>query len=98
MPSVPRYCFASTFTVNPKSNFVRHHNIAYKDILFTVVRSYDGPLSDENALLAAAAEGLSCPEYVDLCRWLASSLKPLCDLKESLTCGPGETHSATFDS
>lgn len=62
------------------------------------MRSYDGPLLDEKALLAAAAEGLSCPEYVDLCRWLTSSFKPLCDLKEKLTSGPGETHSATFDS
>ncbi|XP_056914164.1 protein FAM98B [Takifugu flavidus] len=51
---------------------------------------YDGPLLDEKALLAAAAEGLSCPEYVDLCRWLTSSLKPLCDLKENLTSGPDD--------
>jgi len=54
------------------------------------VRSYDGPLLEEKALLRAAEGGLSSAEYVDLCRWLADGLKPLCELEESLTSGPGD--------
>lgn len=54
-------------------------------------RSYDGPLMEEEALLGAAKAGLSSPEYVDLCRWLVCRLKPLCDLEEDVTSGPGET-------
>lgn len=52
--------------------------------------SYDGPLLDEKALLRAAEGGLSSLEYVELCRWLATRLKPLCGLEESITSGPGE--------
>lgn len=48
---------------------------------------------EEKALLGAAQGGLSSPEYVELCRWLASRLKPLCELEESVTSGPGEPHS-----
>lgn len=51
--------------------------------------SYDGPLLEEKALLRAAEGGLSSQEYVDLCRWLVTRLKPLCDLEESITSGPG---------
>ncbi|MEQ2244698.1 hypothetical protein ILYODFUR_019856 [Ilyodon furcidens] len=54
---------------------------------------YDGPLLEEKALLRAAGEGLSSPEYVDLCRWLTSRLKPLCGLEESLTSGPDDMDS-----
>lgn len=54
------------------------------------VRSYDGPMLGEKPLLKAAEEGLSSPEYVELCKWLTSRLKPLCDLEESITSGPGE--------
>ncbi|XP_017267291.1 protein FAM98B [Kryptolebias marmoratus] len=54
---------------------------------------YDGPLLEEKALLKAAEEGLSSPEYVELCRWLASRLKPLCDLEESITSGPDDISS-----
>ncbi|XP_070777059.1 protein FAM98B [Enoplosus armatus] len=54
---------------------------------------YDGPLLEEKVLLAAAEGGLSSPDYVDLCRWLASRLKPLCDLEESVTSGPGDIDS-----
>lgn len=61
------------------------------------LRSYDGPLLEEKALLGAAESGLSSPEYVDLCRWLTSTLKPLCDLEESITSGPGEPHPFTPD-
>ncbi|XP_033498326.1 protein FAM98B [Epinephelus lanceolatus] len=58
---------------------------------------YDGPLLDEKALLAAAEGGLSSPEYVDLCRWLASRLKPLCDLEESITSGPDDMDSLQLE-
>ncbi|XP_022605970.1 protein FAM98B [Seriola dumerili] len=54
---------------------------------------YDGPLLEEKALLGAAEGGLSSQEYVDLCRWLASRLKPLCDLEESITSGPDDMDS-----
>ncbi|KAK5618955.1 hypothetical protein CRENBAI_006870 [Crenichthys baileyi] len=54
---------------------------------------YDGPLLEEKALLRAAGGGLSSPEYVDLCRWLTSRLKPLCGLEESLTSGPDDMDS-----
>lgn len=59
--------------------------------------SYDGPLLEEKALLTAAEGGLSSPEYVDLCRWLASRLKPLCELEESITSGSGQRHHAHND-
>lgn len=57
-----------------------------------LVRSYDGPLLEEKALLRAAEGGLQSLEYVDLCKWLSARLKPLCDLEESITSGPGEQH------
>lgn len=59
--------------------------------------SYDGPLLEEKALLTAAEGGLSSPEYVDLCKWLASRLKPLCELEESITSGSGLRHHAHRD-
>lgn len=57
------------------------------------VVSYGGPLLEEKALLRAAEGGLSSSEYVDLCRWLAFRLKPLCDLEETITSGPGKPHT-----
>ncbi|KAM9354254.1 protein FAM98B [Pholidichthys leucotaenia] len=54
---------------------------------------YDGPLLEEKELLRATEGGLSSPEYVDLCRWLSSRLKPLCDLEESITSGPDDMES-----
>lgn len=63
----------------------------YTSRLCATLRSYDGPLLEEKVLLRAAEGGLSSPEYVDLCRWLASRLKPLCGLEESITSGPGES-------
>lgn len=60
-----------------------------------VVRSYDGPLLDEQALLAAAGGGCSSPEYVALFRWLTSRLKLLCPLEENLISGPGGSHLST---
>ena len=56
------------------------------------VYSYDGPLLEENALARAAEGGLSSPEYVNLCAWLASRLNKLCDLEESISSGPGKSH------
>lgn len=52
--------------------------------------SYDGPLLEEKTLLTAAEGGLSSPEYVALCIWLTSRLKPLCDLEENNTSGAGK--------
>ncbi|XP_041668918.1 protein FAM98B [Cheilinus undulatus] len=58
---------------------------------------YDGPLLEEKALLTAAEGGLSSSEYVDLCRWLSSRLKPLCDLEESITSGPDDMDSLQLE-
>ncbi|XP_071757370.2 protein FAM98B [Centroberyx gerrardi] len=58
---------------------------------------YDGPLLEEKALVGAADEGLSSPEYVNLCRWLASRLKPLCDLEESISSGPDDIDSLQLE-
>ncbi|KAK5857581.1 hypothetical protein PBY51_010817 [Eleginops maclovinus] len=58
---------------------------------------YDGPLLEEKALLGAAEGGLSSPEFVELCRWLASSLKLLCDLEESITSGPDDMDSLQLE-
>ncbi|XP_037096755.1 protein FAM98B [Syngnathus acus] len=58
---------------------------------------YDGPLTEEAALLQAAKSGLSSAEYVDLCRWLVSRLKPLCNLEESITSGPEDLDSLEVD-
>ncbi|XP_037342489.2 protein FAM98B isoform X2 [Pungitius pungitius] len=52
-----------------------------------------GPLLEERLLLAAAEGGLSSPEYVELCKWLSSRLKPLCQLEESITSGPDDLES-----
>ncbi|XP_039992580.1 protein FAM98B [Xiphias gladius] len=54
---------------------------------------YDGPLLEEEALLRAAEGGLASQDYVDLCRWLVSRLKPLCDLEESITSSPDDMDS-----
>lgn len=59
-----------------------------------VLCSYDGPLLDDKALLRAAEGGLSSHEYVELCRWLATRLKPLWGLEESIVSGPGKTTSS----
>ncbi|XP_061752024.1 protein FAM98B isoform X2 [Nerophis ophidion] len=46
---------------------------------------YEGPVKGEADLLQAAKGGLTSAEYVDLCRWLVSRLKSLCDLEGSIT-------------
>ncbi|CAB1335367.1 unnamed protein product [Coregonus sp. 'balchen'] len=58
---------------------------------------YDGPLQNEETLVRACEGGLSSPEYVNLCMWLASRLKPLCDLEESITSGSGDTDGLQFE-
>ncbi|XP_065822252.1 protein FAM98B [Labrus bergylta] len=58
---------------------------------------YGGPLLEEKALLTAAEGGLSSAEFVDLCRWLASKLKPLCGLEESITSDPGDLDSLQLE-
>ncbi|XP_077587059.1 protein FAM98B [Stigmatopora nigra] len=58
---------------------------------------YDGPLTEEAALLEAARGGLSSVEYVGLCRWLVSRLKPLCDLEENITTGSEDLESLEVD-
>uniref|UniRef100_A0A3P9I4K7 Uncharacterized protein n=1 Tax=Oryzias latipes TaxID=8090 RepID=A0A3P9I4K7_ORYLA len=62
-------------------------------LTFVTVCSYDGPLLEEKALLRAAESGLSSPEYVSLCGWLASRLKPLCSLEESISSGSDDLES-----
>ncbi|XP_053701062.1 protein FAM98B [Synchiropus splendidus] len=54
---------------------------------------YDGGLTEEQCLRKAAEEGLSSPEYVGLCHWLVSRLKPLCELEENITSGPEDLDS-----
>ncbi|XP_026195397.1 protein FAM98B [Anabas testudineus] len=54
---------------------------------------YDGPLLEEKLLIKAAEGGLSSQDYVDLCRWLAARLKPLCDLEGSITSDPEDMDS-----
>ncbi|KAJ7991145.1 hypothetical protein DPEC_G00294220 [Dallia pectoralis] len=62
------------------------------DILDTLEQlGYDGPLKNEEILVHACEKGLSSPDYVNLCIWLATRLKPLCDLEESITSGVGDT-------
>lgn len=51
---------------------------------------YDGPLLEEKALLKAADGGVSSREFVELCAWLSSRLKPLCELEEGITSGPDD--------
>uniref|UniRef100_A0A8C6A4W8 Uncharacterized protein n=1 Tax=Marmota marmota marmota TaxID=9994 RepID=A0A8C6A4W8_MARMA len=46
---------------------------------------YKGPLLEEQALTKAAEGGLSSPEFSELCIWLGSQIKSLCNLEESIT-------------
>ncbi|KAI6068087.1 Protein FAM98B [Aix galericulata] len=46
---------------------------------------YTGPLLEEEALKKAVENGLSSPEFFDLCVWLGSQIKPLCNMEESIT-------------
>lgn len=46
---------------------------------------YKGPLLEEQILTKAAEAGLSSPEFSELCVWLGSQIKSLCNLEESIT-------------
>ncbi|XP_028993840.1 protein FAM98B [Betta splendens] len=58
---------------------------------------YDGPLLEEKPLVRAAEGGLSSQEYVELCRWLATRLKPLCDLEGCIVSASDDTESLKFE-
>lgn len=45
---------------------------------------YDGPLLEEDALLKAVETGPSSSEFTELCVWLSSQIKMLCNLEESI--------------
>ncbi|KAK6307396.1 hypothetical protein J4Q44_G00225440 [Coregonus suidteri] len=69
-----------------------------RDILDALEQvGYEGPLQDVETLVKACEGGLSSPEYVNLCMWFASRLKPLCDLEESSTSGSGDTDGLRFE-
>uniref|UniRef100_A0A8C8WEJ9 Family with sequence similarity 98 member B n=1 Tax=Panthera leo TaxID=9689 RepID=A0A8C8WEJ9_PANLE len=56
------------------------------DVLDTLeALGYKGPLLEEQALTKAAEGGLSSPEFSELCVWLGSQIKSLCNLEESIT-------------
>uniref|UniRef100_A0A8C0D6T9 Protein FAM98B n=1 Tax=Balaenoptera musculus TaxID=9771 RepID=A0A8C0D6T9_BALMU len=56
------------------------------DVLDTLeALGYKGPLLEEQALMKAAEGGLSSPEFSELCVWLGSQIKSLCNLEESIT-------------
>ncbi|KYO28301.1 protein FAM98B [Alligator mississippiensis] len=66
------------------------------DILDTLeALGYKGPLLEEEALNKAVENGLSSPEFFELCIWLSSQIKPLCDLEESIT-SAGEKDVESF--
>lgn len=50
---------------------------------------YTGALLEEEALNKAAENGLSSPEFFELCVWLGSQIKSLCNMEESITATDG---------
>lgn len=54
-------------------------------IFYIFLFRYKGPLLEEQALTKAAESGLSSPEFSELCVWLSSQIKSLCNLEESIT-------------
>uniref|UniRef100_A0A8C3N570 Uncharacterized protein n=1 Tax=Geospiza parvula TaxID=87175 RepID=A0A8C3N570_GEOPR len=50
---------------------------------------YTGALLEEEALKKAAENGLSSPEFFELCIWLGSQIKSLCNMEESITATDG---------
>lgn len=46
---------------------------------------YKGPLLEEQALSKATEDGLSSPAFSELCVWLGTQIKSLCNLEESIT-------------
>ncbi|XP_005993024.1 protein FAM98B [Latimeria chalumnae] len=57
---------------------------------------YTGPLLDEQALLKATENGVSSQEFTELCAWLASQIKLLCNLEETVTPITGEDDIENF--
>ncbi|XP_025921786.1 protein FAM98B isoform X1 [Apteryx rowi] len=57
---------------------------------------YTGPLLEEEALKKAAENGLSSPEFLELCVWLGSQIKPLCNMEESITSTDGDKDIESF--
>ncbi|NXN19694.1 FA98B protein, partial [Indicator maculatus] len=57
---------------------------------------YTGPLLEEEALNKAAENGLSSPEFLELCVWLGSQIKSLCDMEESITSTDGGKDIESF--
>uniref|UniRef100_A0A2K5CUF7 Family with sequence similarity 98 member B n=1 Tax=Aotus nancymaae TaxID=37293 RepID=A0A2K5CUF7_AOTNA len=56
------------------------------DVLDTLeALGYKGPLLEEQALTKAAEGGLSSHEFSELCIWLGSQIKSLCNLEERIT-------------
>ncbi|XP_010158386.1 PREDICTED: protein FAM98B-like, partial [Eurypyga helias] len=57
---------------------------------------YTGPLLEEEALNKAAENGLSSPEFFELCVWLGSQIKSLCNMEESITATDGDKDIESF--
>uniref|UniRef100_A0A8C6Z2V2 Family with sequence similarity 98 member B n=1 Tax=Nothoprocta perdicaria TaxID=30464 RepID=A0A8C6Z2V2_NOTPE len=57
---------------------------------------YTGPLLEEEALKKAAENGLASPEFLELCAWLGSQIKPLCNMEESITSTDGDKDIESF--
>ncbi|NXT48829.1 FA98B protein, partial [Pluvianellus socialis] len=57
---------------------------------------YTGPLLEEEALSKAAENGLSSPEFSELCVWLGSQIKSLCNMEESITSADGNKDIESF--
>ncbi|XP_067414146.1 protein FAM98B [Emydura macquarii macquarii] len=67
------------------------------DILDTLeALGYKGPLLEEEALHKAVENGLSSQDFSELCVWLSSQIKSLCDLEESITSTAGEEDVESF--
>ncbi|XP_035745677.1 protein FAM98B [Egretta garzetta] len=57
---------------------------------------YTGPLLEEEALDKAAENGLSSREFSELCVWLGSQIKSLCNMEESITSTDGDKDIESF--
>nr|XP_025045252.1 protein FAM98B [Pelodiscus sinensis] len=57
---------------------------------------YKGPLLEEEVLSKAIENGLSSPEFSELCIWLSSQIKSVCDLEESITSTAGGEDVESF--
>ncbi|KFP01969.1 Protein FAM98B, partial [Calypte anna] len=57
---------------------------------------YTGPLLEEEALKKAAENGLSSPEFFELCVWLGSQIKSLSNMEESITLADGDKDIESF--